>query len=182
MATSATYDEWDDPGLSFTEEQVAGYTPQAVAAVRVNWLMDHVPLALRRSQLGEKSEWWRKAADKMVDAITWYCVVAELPGIDREAIYELPDGDELKKLTVESRKWGESDDILAEWRSMVRSEMVQHVTLSRRCAGSRKISGWSKRERSISNKVANALFKEATTISRLEAMLNSRTKSKKEDQ
>src|SRR5690606_32686917 len=129
MATAVTYDEWDDPGLSFTEEQVAGYTPSAVAAVRVNWLLEHIPMALRRSQLGEKSEWWRKVADKMVDAITWYCVVAELPGIDREGVYELPDGDELKKLTVQARKWREPEDVLAEWRSLVRSEMVQHVTL-----------------------------------------------------
>jgi hypothetical protein len=183
MATSATYDEWDDPGLSFTEEQVAAYTPQAVAAVRVNWLLDHIPLALRRSQLGEKAEWWRKVADKMVDVVTWYCVVAELPGIDREEIFDLPGAEEdIKKLTVAARKWGSPEDILAEWRILVRSEMVQHVTLSRRCAGSRKISGWNKRERSISNRVANALFKEATTTNRLESMLNSRTKSKKDEE
>lgn len=181
MATAATYDEWDDPGLSFTEEQVAGYAPAAVAAVRVNWLLDHIPLALRRSQLGEKTEWWRKVADKMVDAVTWYCIVAELPGIDREAIYELPVDDGLKKLTVAARKLGEPSEVIAEWRALVRSEMVQHVTLGRRCAGSKKISNWGKREKSTSNKVANAIFKEMTTIGRLDSMLVSRTKAKEED-
>lgn len=181
MATAITYDEWDDPGLAFTEDQVAGYAPSAVAAVRVNWLAEHIPLALRRSQLGEKSEWWRKVADKMVDSITWYCVVAELPGIDREKIFQLPDGEELKKLTVQARKWGEPSDVLSEWRMLVRSEMVQHVTLGRRCAGSKKISGWGKREKSISNKVANALFKEAMVTSRLETMLVSRTQTKEEE-
>ena len=182
MATAAVYDEWDDPGLAFSEEQVAAYTPQVVAAVRVNWLLENAPLALRRSQLGEKSEWWRKVADKMVDLITWYCVVAELPGVDREAIYELPDGKALTALTVEARRIGDPENFLAEWRSEVRSEMIQHVTLGRRCSGSRTISGWGKRHRSISNRVANSLYREATTCSHLEGMLMSRTTSKVEDQ
>lgn len=182
MATAEVYDEWDDPGLAFTEEQVAAYTPQAVASVRVNWLLEHIPIVLRRSQLGEKTEWWRKTADKMVDVATWYCVVAEIPGLDREMIFDLGlDDAEMKRLAVAARKLGEPEEFLATWRSLVRSEMVQHVTLGRRCAGSKKISSWGKREKSISNKVANALFKEATVIGRLETMLVSRTKSKTEE-
>jgi hypothetical protein len=179
VATASVYDEWDDPGLAYTEEQVSAYTPQAVASVRVNWLLEHVPIVLRRAQLGEKPEWWHKVGEKMVDVVTWYCVVAEIPGIDREMIFDLGlSDDEMKKLAVAARKLGEPEEFLAVWRSLVRSEMIQHVTLGRRCAGSRKISQWGKRERSISNKVANALFKEAEVINRLETMLVSRTKSK----
>lgn len=181
MATAEVYDEWDDPGLSFTEEQVGSYSPQTVAAVRVNWLLETIPLAYRRSQLGEKSEWWRKVADKMVDVVTWYCIVAEIPGIDREHVFDLPETDaDMKKLTVAARKLGEPEELIASWRSIVRSEMIQHVTLGRRCAGSRKISNWTKREKSISNKVANAIFKEATVVNRLETQLASRTKSKED--
>lgn len=177
MATAEAYDDFDDPGLAFTDEQVKEYRPQIVASVRVNWLLEHIPLVLRRSQLGEKAQWWTKVGHKMVDVVTWYCVVAELPGIDREELMKEPEAE--KALTLAARKLGEPDEFLAEWASLIRTEMVQHVTLGRRCSSARAISSWGKRERSISNKVANALKKELDATGRLGSVLASRTASKK---
>lgn len=180
MATAEAYDQWDDPGLTFTDEQCHEYKPQTTAAVRMNELLELIPLALLRSQLGEKPQWWVKVAHKMVDCVTWYAVVAELPGIDRAEVLEEPQ--RTTELTVAARKLGEPDEFLATWRQGVRAEMVIHVTLGRRCSGSRKISGWTKRERSVSNKVANALTKELGVCDHLEQMLNARTARRSDEE
>lgn len=182
MATAEAYDDWDDPGMAFNDEQVESYEPQACAAVRMNWLLGSIPLAVRRAQLGEKAKWWETVAAKQADLVTWYAVVAELPGVDREGLLGVDgvDGADLRKLTVGARDMGDPLDWLAEWSSMVDQEMRGHVTLGRRCATSKKMSGWGKRERSISNKVANALHKEQTTIARLALQLRSRTGTAKE--
>lgn len=178
MATAEAYDQWDDPGLAFSEEQISGYEPTAVAAVRVNELLELIPVVARRAQLGEKAKWWESVGAKMLDVCSWYCVVAELPGIDREGALEVTaDGSALRKLTVAARDLGTPEDFLAEWQGKADAEMRQHVSLGRRCASSRKLSGWSKRERSISNRVANALFKEQAAIARLSTSLRSRTKA-----
>lgn len=176
MATAEAYDDWDDPGLAFTDEQCKEYDPKAVAAVRVNELLATIPLAIRRSQLGEKVKWWETVAAKMTDCVTWYCVVAGLPGIDRAALHTLPTDKALTALTVRARDLGEPEDFLDVWRASVRSEMVSHVTLGRRCAGSRKLSGWGKAERSMSNKIANALMKELAVVQRSADSLTARTK------
>lgn len=179
MATAEAYDQWDDPGMAFTDEQCAEYDPKAVAAVRVNELLGYIPLALRRSQLGEKAKWWESVAAKMTDCVTWYCVVAELPGIDRAALHaqaELVDKKAMTQLTVVARQLGEPEEFLERWQAAVRTEMVQHVTLGRRCAGSRKISGWTKAQRSLSNKIANAVIRELHVIQRSADALTARTK------
>jgi hypothetical protein len=184
MATAEAYDQWDDPGLAFTDEQCAEYDPKAVAAVRVNELLGLVPLAIRRSQLGEKAKWWETVAAKMTDVITWYCVVGGLPGIDRAALHaqaEMVDKKALTQLTVIARQLGEPEEFLAVWQASVRSEMVQHVTLGRRCAGSRKLSGWTKAERSLSNKIANAIVKEMSVAQKMADALAARTKGNSEE-
>jgi hypothetical protein len=176
VATAEAYDQWDDPGLTFTDTQCAEFRPQTTAAVRMNELLEMIPLALRRSQLGEKAQWWTQVAHKMVDCVTWYAVVAELPGIDRAEVLVEPEA--TKEVTVAARKLGEPQEFMATWHQGVRAELLVHVTLGRRCSGSRKVSGWTKRDRSISNKVANALNKELSTCGRLETMLASRTSAK----
>lgn len=185
MATAEAYDDWDDPGLAFTDEQCKEYDPKAVAAVRVNELLGLVPLAIRRSQLGEKSKWWTDIAARMTDCVTWYCVVAGLPGIDRAALHaqaEMVDKKALTQLTVAARDIGEPEEFLAVWQARVRSEMVQHVTLGRRCAGSRKLSGWTKADRSMSNKIANALMKEINVVSKMAEALTARTKGEAQEE
>lgn len=179
MATAEAYDQYDDPGMAFTDEQCAAYDPKAVAAVRVNALQNYAPLALRRSQLGEKAKWWEKVHAKILDVMSWYCVVAEIPGIDRELMHKLPTDDkELRKLTVDARNLGTEEEFVVRWHGEAVAEMMQHVTLGRRCSLSKKMSGWGKKERSLSNRVANAITKEISTIERLTEMLASRTVGK----
>lgn len=174
MATAEAYDQWDDPGLAFSEEQIKACNPKASAAERVNALIEIVPVVLRRSELGTKAKWWEKVADKMVDVITWYCVVAELPGIDREGI-RIHAND--KAITLRAHKLGTEEEFMRIWHSTVSGVLVTHVTLGRRCASARALSGWTKKERSLSNRVANAIFKELTVIHRMDEALASRTSS-----
>jgi len=182
MATAEAYDDWDDPGLAFTDEQLGEYDAKAVAAVRINYLLETIPLAVRRSQLGEKVKWWEGVAARQLDCVTWYCVVAGLPGVDRAEVYASaePEGKALTALTVRARDLGEPDAYLAAWTASVRSEMVQHVTLGRRCTNSRKLSGWTKADRSMSNKIANALMKEINVVGKMHEALTARTKGGEE--
>lgn len=174
MASAAAYDSWDDPGLAFSEDEVAGWDMQKWAEERIALLHVHFLTALRKSELPgvEKPDWWRKAADKVLDLMTWYCVALEIPGFDREAIRKLPDpsssaGKELTKKALDC----DPKDWLGMWADGAESAMRYVVTIGRRKAG----KGCTKVEKKRSNKLANCVFKEINGNQRLETMLESRT-------
>lgn len=174
MASASAYDHWDDPGLAFTEEDLASHDPQKVAEVRVAALLHRFQVAKRRAELPdlEKPQWWAEVSKRLLDVVTWYCVALEIPGINREAAQELPpaSSQEGKALTKEALNATPSD-WLAEWAEEAESSARYAVTLGRRCIG----KGWPKRNRSLSNKMANCFTKELNLIQKFESMLVSRS-------
>lgn len=173
MATAGAYDEWEDVGMAFTEEDIASYDPQKWADQHALDLVQRIKVFLRHAELPkvEKPDWWSKAADRYIDVITWLCVATEIPGIDREAIRTLPDAKsaEGKVLTKEAL-----DLVPEEWLGYCseanEADLRYVVTIGRRCG-----KGWGKRNRSLNNKLANALVRERAALLKLEDLLNSRT-------
>lgn len=176
MATAASYDTWEDPGVAFGEDEIRGYVVSAVAEGRVRWLLHTAVVIEKLLALPDapKRQWWTKAQGKMVDCTTWYCIVAGLEGIDRSSVRTLPDPSsaEGKSLASEALKM-ESGEFMAQWIAEARAALISHVTIGRRCASARKMSGWTKKETSMSNKVANALVKELDVALVLSTLLSS---------
>ena len=167
MATAALFDDWDDMGMAFTEEQVQAFDPMLSAASRANRLMDLVPVVQRRSWLGELPHWWTEVARHLTERAGWDLFVVKLPKLDvaeLNAVCTSASGEALKALTLAAHKLGTPDEFLAAWRLEVNTALRMHVTLGRRCKALPRMSGWSKARGSLANKVAYALLKEYQVI------------------
>jgi hypothetical protein len=180
MGTSHAYDEWFDVGKSFGEDEVAGFRLAAIPEARVKWLLDKGLVISRLIELpgASKLKWWDEVRRRFLDVVTWDCVVAGLPGIDRDTVWDLPDASTTfgKELTVQAHLL-RSSEFMEEWRGEVDRAFRLHVTLSRACANAVSLSYWGKAERSMSNKISNALNREMNLIGKSEQSLLSRTKS-----
>lgn len=176
MATAYAYDSWEDPGLAFTDEEVANYDPWKLADARRDYLLSMWAVVHRRSELKiEAAEWWRKAAAKILDVTSWYCVSCEIPAFDRAALAEgLPpasssQGKALTKQALDQTPEG----FLGEWQASSEACMRYAVTLGRRAVGSRR----GRNLKRISNKLANSINKEMSTANYLQKLLEARTTS-----
>jgi hypothetical protein len=137
-------------------------------------------LALRHAEIPglPKPDWWTKVSAKCFDVASWYAVAGQSAGIDREALRLLPDASsaEGRELTLAAQGIGDETEWLNAWSAKVEGEMRTFVSLGRTCAMSVSISKWGKRERSLSNKVANAIRNEMTAIEKLSVLLYSKSK------
>lgn len=174
MANAVVYDLWDDAGMAFSEDQVREFHPSATAAGRVTWLVTHALVTQRRSDLNtEKPQWWAKVSRSILDCAGWYCVAGELPGLDRSEVMRAPTREpELKKLSALAHQLGDPEEFLDAWGSDVTGVMRSHVTLGRRCLGARAVSGWGVKEKKMSNRVANAVYREMMLTVHLRELLS----------
>lgn len=176
MATASAYDQWDDPGLAFTEEDLAGWDVKVMAEERVADLLARTRLALRRAELPDlpMPDLWKEASKSILNAATWWCQAVTIPGVVREEATTLPPADspEGKALTKEALN-AEAAEWLAEWLADVEASLHHLVTIGRRCVTKGVWKG--KEKKSLSNKAANALMKEYSLITKLEAMLESKS-------
>ena len=174
MATAVAYDAWEDPGLAFSEEEVAAFNPQELGAARRDHLLSLWAVAVRRADLvgAEKPQWWKDAAKKLLDTASWYCVAMEVPAFDRELLKdELPapstaEGKRLAKQALDASP----DDFLGAWLDNAEACMRHAVTLGRRHAGKHK----NKNSKRLANKLANCLTREMAANTRLRTLLDSR--------
>lgn len=186
MGTAVVYDQYEDVGLGFSDEQVAAFVPAAWAEGRVKELLHTILVIERYLSLPSpaKEQWWRKVQAKLIDKVTWYCQVAVIPGIDRETVRTLPAATsaEGKALTKAAHGLSESSDSggaeawCQSWLSYLAVEMTCFVTLSRRCASAVRISGWKKQDRHLANRVANAIQGEIDLAENMAEVLTSLTK------
>lgn len=176
MAQAEAYDGWDDPGLAYSEEQIAGHRPSAYAERRVAELVADARTILALLALPDtpKADWWKAVEVKLVDCATWYCRVAEIPGIDRAELAALPPRASAagKELTLAAQRL-DAQSFMDAWATGAQVGMTGFVTLGRRCAGATQISGWKKREKSLSNKIANAINREISASEKLSIQLAS---------
>lgn len=170
MARSAVYNEWEDAGLAFSSEEVAGFDPKALAEKRIAYLLDVALVLERVSTIPKTSKpaFHHGAARSLVNRASWYCKALTLPGFDKTAAMTLPDSraKDGKTLTAEAQKYiRQGPDVWLEGMlDNVEACLRYAVSLGRR-AESR--SGWTKTDRSLSNKLANALVQERSTVVKL---------------
>lgn len=168
MATANSYDRWEDPGMAFTEEDLASYSLASVAEGRVEACLERWRLAMCRADVGETVKWWTHAGKLLIRNASWYCVVAGLPGLVTEGVSAtLPtpqskEGKALKQKALET----EPGDWLAAWQSEAEAAVAHAVTLGRRC-----VPSWSKGEKKMSNRLCNALLNEVRSCEKLRGEL-----------
>lgn len=169
MAISAHYDEYEDVGLAFTEEQVASYSIPAAAQERVDVVIRELHLLKRRTQIPDvpKFEWHQLAIKKLLPTVTWMVQVAGLEGRSAEEWLELPDSASAagKALTKEAQLV-EPLDWCAAGVQDVANALAFHVSITRR-------SGRFTRgaDKSLSNKYANALVAQLRQMRRVQSAL-----------
>lgn len=168
MATARLYDQWEDAGMAFTEEDLESYSPQRWAEQRIEKMMGRYVVVCRRAELAEdKPQWWKDFASGIKKVVGWYCVAMELPKMEMDsASASLTAG---KRLTAQARDLT-PEVALGVWQTDAEAAMRHVVTLGRRCAG----RGWKKGERSLSNKLANCVMREHTLAAKLERQLASK--------
>lgn len=176
MGIAAAYDLWFDPGMAFDEDELRGFVTASVAEARVKRLTEIIHVIERHNEIpgAAKTAWWAKVQAKCIDVITWYCVVGELPGIDREAIRFIPDATtaEGKKLTQEAQRL-EPEEFIDTWKVDLSSCMCYFVTVSRTCAAA---GVWKRMDVKKANKVANAIKREMDMLETVSGLLNSLTR------
>jgi hypothetical protein len=182
MGTSHAYDEWFDVGKSFGEDEVAGFRLAAIPEARVKWLLDKGLVISRLLELPggtKKPKWWEEVRKHFLDIVTWDCVVAGLPGISRESVWDLPDASTVlgKELTVQAHGL-EAFEFIEEWKAGIDRALRAHVTMSRACYNAPALSEWTKTERSTSNKISNALVREMRYHDKCAESLSNRTSLK----
>ena len=157
MARSAVYDEWEDVGLAFSAQEVAEYDPKALGEKRIAHLLESALVLERLSTIpkAEKPKWCHDAARDLLTRATWICKALTLPGIDKAAALELPPASsaEGKAITAAAQRL-DLDTWLEEEISKAEACLRYAVSIGRR-AESRP--DWRKQDRSLSNKLANAL-------------------------
>lgn len=173
MATATAYDQWEDAGMAFSDEELAAWSTEEWVTQHVEELVDLCRLLKRRQELPgfPKPAWVGKAFQTMRNVATWYCVAAGVAAIDEEEAWTLPspqskEGKALTKLAL--------DLDVAAWiglrREVVEADLRRLVTIGRRCAGSGR---WNKAQKKQSNKVVNALVREAHAVDTLEKLYDS---------
>jgi hypothetical protein len=155
MASAAAYDEWEDPGKAFSDQEVEGYSVLKEAEARMQYLHRQLLLVEKARTFKDhaKPAWMTKQSKRLLQVMGWLCKAVELEGFNDEEMKELPLATSAagKALAKEAQQ--------IDWEGWINhaiqsteAALIYHVSLSRRCAGR-----WAKRERSLSNKYANAL-------------------------
>lgn len=142
-----------------------------------------VRLLLRQAETGQpKAATTTEAAKRLLDVVTWYCRAVGLDGVNRTEITTLPSlsSAEGKKLTAHALKLS-TPDLLRRLREKAEADMRYAVTIGRRCEGVRRAEGgWSKEDRSASNRLANSILKEVSTCGKMLDLWASTTKGEDE--
>lgn len=179
MAQSSRYDEFEDVGMAFTDEEIAAYDMQAVALERVGVLTELVLRpAKRKLQLKPQYPTFVGQMIKITTGVvTWYGTALELPRTreDLEAAFARmdPETDEGKAITIQAQQMN-YEDLLLSWEAQVIGVMRKHVTIGRRCSTATKVSGWKKADKSMSNKLANCIVREMDAVEKLTKSLEAR--------
>lgn len=179
MARAAAYDQYEDPGMAFSSQELADYLPGSWAEERVYKLLEIVSLAKRRSEIpGTNPEWWKEVAKSIPPLMRWYCIAIEIDSL-AAAEYELPDPrSKAGKVLTHTAQSLTERGFLANWQTDAEASMRYVVTIGRRAQGASK--AWGKSEGRLSNKLANCVQRELSLCAKLEQGLDSRSVETKE--
>lgn len=170
MAKAVVYDEFEDVGLALTDEAVREWDMEAWALERVDYLVFHARVLLKRASIPgmDKVDWCEEFAKGILDCAAWYCRITETEGLDREAARTLPSPQSGQgKMLASSAQGIDSKDYLSGFAGDADRAMVHVVTIGRRC------THWKKADQRLSNKLANAVNKERSLTMKMHARLES---------
>lgn len=176
MAFSAVYDQYEDPGIAFSDTQVAAWKPKEWMAQYVKETAQELLKWRRRESLPKLDHPWvnGEVVKRLWEKVTWNCTTAlQVPVndvLEVASIYdvELPalDSAEGKALTkaaldIVPLEW------LAQRQEQVRSNLTHIVTVWRRQAsvGNRP----AKADRSYANKFVHCLVRELSSLDKIVA-------------
>lgn len=180
MGVAQKYDQYEDPGLAFSEEDCTTFDVQAWAVGRVETLtwMAHVWNASLNLPKPQKPKVVRRAIGYVVGCVGLYTVKAEIPGRSQEEVTgEPPFSSEVKSWAIDLLNSGVERSV-EEWVGSVNREMTHFVTLCRRAKGAQS---WTKKERSMANRLANALEIEKTRAEKCYDLSQSTMRSSKDE-
>jgi hypothetical protein len=169
VAKATLYDPYEDVGLAFTEDEVAGWSVTEFANDRVDTLLREALGWRKRASIPDmdKAGFSEGVASRLVNTATWYCKAIGLDGVDRSGLV-LPSAQSKEGKAL--AKWAQDVDP-AEWVAQFLGEaqrnMTHVVTIGRRQ------TGWQKAQHRLSNKLANCVMKEVHLGELLEQQLGS---------
>jgi hypothetical protein len=173
MASAGAYDEWDDAGMAFTDEECSGYRPKVFAEKRVSAIGEAILVLMRREAIEglPMPEWWHEVRQGLERIASWYCVSQEIPAL----ALALPpsSSQEFKKLAAAAQKL-DAESFVGQYLADAEANMRYVVTLGRRCMGNAKMSGWKKTDGKASNKLANCVMKERNFGEKIRGTLTAR--------
>lgn len=189
MATASKYDPWHDQDLEFTLEELQAYRPEDWASKRVNELCQLHRIIERRLQLGQPmKKFWEDVQRYTLARATWYSRSLSVPGVDWDALHTLPDptSQEGKALTVKAQTYLMDYEGTEGWvdnyEAQAIGNLVYVVSIGRACALKKPSidwNGWSKNDKSMSNKLAHSVDLERITAEKLRKELLSITSNNK---
>jgi hypothetical protein len=167
VATASAYDQYEDAGIAFAQEDVDGYDPAEWAAGHVEALAQYGLTVRRRAELEtDKPVWWAGAAKRMDACIGWMCVALELNRAQYEVAMPEPKTASGKRNTTLAHALT-PQDVVGHLREGAIGGLVYTVSIGRRKRG-------TKLYRSQCNKLANALVQQLHAADKLEEELQSR--------
>lgn len=176
MATAKNLDEFEDYGLAFSEDEVKEYSVEKVAEERLSWLIENYNVIYcywRISEYGNVGSrmWSKEAFKKLKPHLAYLCIAGSLPVLDYNdlGLYE-------SEFIARAQKIEFVEDYVRELKVDTKSWLVRNVTLGRRASGR-----WNKSDRSVSNKVCNAVLNQLTLIDKWLVELSSLSVNRPED-
>lgn len=170
MARSAQYDEWEDAGLAFSDDELAAFELDAWCLNHLEEMEERLKVLARRQTIPNvsKPEWTKKAGTTILGKAKWFCVAAGLPAMDLDELFDLPDAKSADgKALTQAAQALEPVEWLPGYRTELEGEVRHLVTIVRR------LPTPTKAERSKGNRVVNALLREIDGIEHLQALLDS---------
>ena len=173
MASATAYDQYEDAGLAFSDEDLKAWDIKEWGEERLVYLVAKRSLPLRSSQLRDapKPVFTAKLVKAMADCITWDCLSLGLRNVTAGEMDDLPSPPEQagQELNVAALAWRSGiGSWIDQWESEALIELQHLVTIGRRCG-----SIWKKHERSLSNKAANCLMREINVCTKYRTVLES---------
>lgn len=166
MAKAILYDQFEDPGMGFSADEVAAFNPAQIPTERAVWLLENVKVIERHLVLPEaaKPKWWGEVRKVILARLGRD--YGRIGTVSPESIVDalvLPsaDSDEGKALTVRAIRL-EPQAFIDEWHASVLVALRRHVTLGRRA-----VPVQSKEERSRTNVLTERIRQELLSVEKL---------------
>lgn len=172
MAWSSAYDEWQDPGLAFDEDQLGAFDREAWALNHRDDGVEALAVLRRYTQLPNmpKPTWASKTERLWAGRLQFFCIKAEVPAWDDEALVPSPRTAAGKALSgaalaLDVRGWTEAQ------LSGLEAALRQYVSIVR------SMPRPAKAIRSLDNRLVNAIVSQRqaleSRLGELDSMIDS---------